>query len=85
MTGRAASSRLVGGEPRNGHRSDGELRGWRDLRAGMTKRPRDRATPREGGDGVKGDAEIGSNGFDEGERGSLTLVIALVVGGKLGE
>lgn len=30
-------------------------------------------------------AEIGSNGFDEGERGSLTLVIALVVGGKLGE
>jgi len=52
----------------------------------MTKRPRDRATrPREGGDGGEEDAEIGSNGFDEGERGSLTLVIALVVGGKLGE
>jgi len=30
-------------------------------------------------------AEIGSNGFDGGERGSLALVIALVVGGKLGE
>lgn len=39
------------------------------------------------GNGGKGKraAEIGSNGFEEGERGSLTLVIALVVGGKLGE
>lgn len=82
MTGREASSRLVGGESRNGHRSDGE---WRDLRAGMTKRPRDRTAPKERGYGGEGDAEIGSNGFDEGERGSLTLVIALVVGGKLGE
>jgi len=57
----------------------------------MTKRPRDRATPRERerererGDVRERDAEIGSNGFDEGERGSLILVIALVVGGKLGE
>lgn len=63
----------------------GNLGGWRDLRAGMTKRPRDRTTPKERGVRGEGDAEIGSNGFDEGERGSLTLVIALVVGGKLGE
>lgn len=34
--------------PESGHRSDGEPRtGWRDLRAGMTKRPRNRTTPRE--------------------------------------
>lgn len=75
--------------PESGHRSDGEPRGWRDLRAGMTKRPRNRTTPRERAERGKEErevAEIGSNdGFDEGERGSLTLVIALVVGGKLGE
>lgn len=33
--------------PESGHPSDGEPRGWRDLRAGMTKRPRDRTRPRE--------------------------------------
>lgn len=45
----------------------------------------ERETEREGGGGAGVVAEIGSNGFDEGERGSLTLVIALVVAGKLGE
>jgi len=53
--------------------------------SGSRHAKRERKRERERGDVGERDAEIGSNGFDEGERGSLILVIALVVGGKLGE